>query len=88
MNTYTEVSPSGTGLRFFAKGQKPGADWNFCDICRGSGKLYGDTPGVEVRCGKCRGQRRGFGLCTISPKPALGSAEVTARMAQNCGSEP
>lgn len=39
-------------------GTEPGADWSFCDMCRGRGSLEGtDANGhrIDVKCGVCRG---------------------------------
>ncbi|MGH7215413.1 MAG: protein kinase domain-containing protein, partial [Tepidisphaeraceae bacterium] len=39
------------------RGIKPGAEWTFCDHCRGMGKLRGRSPQgeIEIECPKCRG---------------------------------
>ena len=42
------------------KGIKPGAEWTFCDYCRGRGRMTGrdqhSQHEIEIECPKCRGR--------------------------------
>jgi hypothetical protein len=81
VNSYTEVSPSGTGLRIFCLGELPGGDWNNHEV---GIEAYG---GTFPRFLTVTGHALGAYACPVNQAPGLVLAGIRSLYGKSTAAE-